>query len=470
MNVSVRLGFVPQPGPQTAFLKCPVDIVVYGGARGGGKTYASLGEFWIHAEDFAEHAVGLIVRRSREDLKDTIATAIRMYGNAARYSEKGNVFRFHNGARLNCAYLENDRDAENYQGWSLTRLYVEELTQFPMPDPVFKLLATLRSSAGIKPQMRCTCNPGGPGHSWVKEWIIDLGEYELTKDEESGLVRTFIPAKLDDNPALLGNDPNYVNRLRAVGSPELVRAWLDGDWTVIEGAFFPEFSVDRHVIQPFKIPDHWVKWRAMDWGSARPFSVGWYAHVQDDTVQDGKRLKRGAILRTAEWYGCSKPNVGLQLTAEQVAKGIVSRETVDGARMKIAYGVLDPSAFAVISGPSIAETMIRSGVTFRRADNTRRSTDKRMGGWDQVRNRLTGDADGNPMLFVFSTCRHLIRTLPMMQHDQYNPEDLDTEAEDHAVDELRYSCLSRPFHIRVEKPESKNPYLIANVFKLNSRH
>jgi hypothetical protein len=108
-----------------------------------------------------------------------------------------------NGARLNCAYLENDRDAENYQGWSLTRVYVEELTQFPMPDPVFKLLATLRSSKNIKPQMRCTCNPGGAGHGWVKEWIIDHGEYELVTDPESGLQRTFIPAKLADNPALL---------------------------------------------------------------------------------------------------------------------------------------------------------------------------------------------------------------------------------------------------------------------------
>ena len=469
MNVSVRLGFVPQPGPQTAFLKCPVDIVVYGGARGGGKTYASLGEFWIHAEDFAEHAVGLIVRRSREDLKDTIATAIRMYGNAARYSEKGNVFRFHNGARLNCAYLENDRDAENYQGWSLTRVYIEELTQFPLPDPVFKLLATLRSSAGIKPQMRCTCNPGGPGHGWVKEWIIDPGEYHLTKDEESGLTRTFIPAKLDDNPALLDNDPNYVNRLRAVGSPELVRAWLDGDWTVVEGAFFPEFAVDRHVVSPFQIPDHWTRWRAMDWGSAKPFSVGWYAHVHDDTVEHGKLLKRGAIVRYAEWYGCTKPNIGLQLTAEAVARGIVERETIDGKRTKMSYGVLDPSAFAVISGPSIAETLQRGGVHFRRADNTRRSTDKRMGGWDQVRNRLVGDVDGNPMLFVFATGRHLIRTLPMMQHDQYNPEDLDTEAEDHAVDELRYSCLSRPFHARKTQTDNRNPYLISNVFKLNSR-
>jgi hypothetical protein len=150
-----------------------------------------------------------------------------------------------------------------------------------------------------------------------------------------------------------------------------------------------------------------------------------------------------------------------------VARGIVYRETQGGRRQKMAYGVLDPSAFAVISGPSIAETLARHGAPFRRADNTRKSRDKRMGGWDQIRNRLKGDAEKNAMLFIFSTGRHLIRTLPLMQHDSYNPEDLDTEAEDHAVDELRYSCLSRPFGARLEKNEDKNPWLIRNVFKLD---
>jgi hypothetical protein len=334
---------------------------------------------------------------------------------------------------------------------------------------VFKLLATLRSSAGIKPQLRATCNPGGPGHGWVKEWIIDQGAYQLIEDDESHLVRTFIPAKVEDNPALLSNDPNYLNRLRAVGSPELVRAWLLGDWTVIQGAFFPEFTPDRHIIDPFDVPSHWIRWRAMDWGSAKPFSVGWYAHVGDTVERHGRLLPRGAIVRYAEWYGCSKPNVGLHMTAEQVARGIVSRETVDGVRTKMAYGVLDPSAFAVVSGPSIGETLGRHGAPFRRADNTRKSKDKRMGGWDQIRNRLKGDTDGHAMLFLFSTNRHLIRTLPMMQHDEYNPEDLDTEGEDHAVDELRYSCLSRPFHTRTTPLQDRNPYLIKNVFKLDAR-
>ena len=248
-NLRVEAGFVPQAGPQLAFIQCPADIVIYGGARGGGKTYASLGEFWIHAEDYGTAARGLMVRKTREDLKDAISVGNRMFGRAAAWREKGGFFQFTNGARLYCAYLETDRDAENYQGWSLTRVYVEELTQYATSGPIFRLLATLRSPEGVPCQMRATCNPGGAGHHWVRDWVIDNGPYTTTIDPETGLSRVFIPARVQDNPALLANDPNYVSKLKASGTPQLVRAWLEGDWNVIEGAFFPEFSIGaaRHL-------------------------------------------------------------------------------------------------------------------------------------------------------------------------------------------------------------------------------
>lgn len=464
----VRLGFVPQAGPQTAFIECPCDIVVFGGARGGGKTVGALGEFWIHAEQYGSDARGLMVRKTREDLKDTIAVAEQMYGTAARWTHDGSYFRFRNGARLYMAYLENDADAEHYQGWSLTRIYVEELTQFASSKPVFRLLGALRSAKGIRCQMRCTCNPGGPGHLWVKAWIIDHGPWTVVRDDEVGLTRVFIPSRLADNPELLLHDPNYINRLKAVGSQQLVKAWLDGDWAVIEGAFFEEFSETRHVVEPFEIPEDWTRYRAMDWGSAKPFSIGWYAVVQNDYRIQGKRLPRGAIVRYREWYGMklNQPNVGLKIPAEVVAKGIVTRET-NGHREPVAFGVLDPSAWNVVSGPSIAETMMRNGVTFRRADNIRVSHDRRMGGWDQVRQRLVGDEDGDPMLFIFSTGKHLIRTLPVLQHDPLNAEDLDTDMEDHAADELRYGCMARPFRKKLVNNEENNPLLVRNAFGLD---
>jgi hypothetical protein len=207
-----------------------------------------------------------------------------------------------------------------------------------------------------------------------------------------------------------------------------------------------------------------------DWGSAKPFSFGWYAVVQEDFNHDGRILPRGAIVRYREYYGMrpGRPNVGLKMTAEQVAMQIVAMETDEhGVRERINYRVLDPGAFNVVSGPSIGETMARAKVPFRRADNTRVSTTRRMGGWDQVRNRLDGDPDGRPMLYFFSTCYHMIRTLPVQQHDEHHAEDIDSEGEDHCVDELRYSCMSRPYIKRVVKAEDKNPLLVKNAFKLD---
>jgi hypothetical protein len=367
------------------------------------------------------------------------------------------------------AYLENDADAMNYQGWSLTRVYVEELTQYASSTGIFRLFATLRTTSGARCQFRATCNPGGPGHHWVKNWVIDNGPYKPVKDLETGLVRIFIPAKINDNPALLGNDPNYINRLKASGSPALVKAWLEGDWNIIEGAFFPEFDPSLHVITPPRIPLHWTRFRSMDWGSASPFSLGWWVVVQDDFIHDKRRLPKNAIIRYREWYGASGPNKGLRLPADAVAKEVVRRETDGkGFREPIAYGVMDPSAFQVVSGPSIGETFARQGVFFRRADNSRVSTAKRMGGWDQVRWRLRGDPDGDPMMFFVDHCRDSIRTLPMQQHDENRPEDLDTEGEDHAVDDIRYACMSRPFGSRAETTEDMNPLLIRNAFKLDA--
>lgn len=470
MSPSQRVEVIkPQKGPQTAFVECTgVDIVCYGGARGGGKSWAMALDFWLHAERYGADAKGLMLRKTREDLKDFVDLASRMYGNAARYMEKGNVFRFENGAKLFCAYLENERDAQAYQGWSLTRVYFDEATQLQSLDPILALLATLRSAKGVRGQMKITCNPGGPSHNAVKEMFVDNGPYNVVLDHETGVTRVFIPAKVTDNPALLAADPHYVDRLKAVGSPERVRAWLEGDWDVVEGSYFPEFSSARHVIPPFPIPSGWIKFRSMDWGSAAPFAVHWWAVCQEDTHQhDGRIIPRGALICYREWYGASKPNVGLKLTADEVAKGIVERETHGRLREHIAYGIADPACWSVISGPSIAETLLRNGAIFKKADNQRTSHDKRMGGWTEVRARLKGNTDGHPMIVFMDHCKAIIRTLPMLQHDPHNIEDVDTHGEDHAADSTRYAAMSRPYLARHPvDPHSKSPWLVANAFRL----
>ncbi|MBA3812266.1 MAG: hypothetical protein H0X27_11615, partial [Caulobacteraceae bacterium] len=258
------MTWAPQAGPQTAFVNSEDFEVVYGGARGGGKTDAALGDFALHAADHGAAARGLLVRRSRVALEPTIARARQIYRPfGATWQEAKSRFAWPCGAVLYFRYLDNDADADLYQGHDYSRVYVEELTQFPSPVPVDKLKATLRSAGGAPCGFRATCNPGGPGHNWVKARYIDAGPYQFI--EEDGLTRVFIPAKLADNPKLDQVDPGYRARLRQSGSAELVRAWLEGDWSVVEGAFFDRWS-NRNIVKPFTFPDWWARIRAFDWG------------------------------------------------------------------------------------------------------------------------------------------------------------------------------------------------------------
>ena len=446
----------PQPGPQTALLECPVFEVFYGGARGGGKTESSIGDWLQHSSLYGENAIGIFVRRKLTQLSEVIARTKQLFSKlGAKYNEQSKTWTMSNGARLKFVYLERDSDAEEYQGHSYTRIYVEELTNFPSPGPIDKLRATLRSGAGVPVGMRLTGNPGGPGHTWVKARYIDPApagykviteETELELDGETitvSLDRVFIPSKLGDNTLLIRNDPTYILRLRQSGSEALVRAWLEGDWSIVDGAFFDEWDEAKHVLPsgiviPRLLPGI-TRFRAFDWGSARPFSVGWYALLDRELELPGHDpLPKGALIKYREWYGASGINKGLKMDATLVAQGIVNREKGEIIR----YGAADPSIFIRDGGPSIAESMAIHKCMWRRADN------KRIVGAEQVRIRLVGEL-GRPMLYFLDCCVDSIRTIPVLQHDEKQPEDVDTDGEDHAYDETRYACMSRPWQPRV---------------------
>jgi hypothetical protein len=438
----------PQPGPQTLLVQCPVFEVFYGGARGGGKTEGSIGDWLLHANLYGENASGLFVRRTLIQLKDVIKRTHRRFPKiGARYNVQEKEWTFPNGAKLRFAYLERDADAENYQGHEFTRIYVEEATNFPSGETIAKLRACVRSTAGVQCGIRLTGNPGGPGHHWVKERYIKHGAYNVVTETEifdlpdgssrtATLDRVFIPAKISDNPKLLQNDPGYLMRLRQSGSAALVKAWLEGLWDSIEGGFFTEFSETLHVVHGNQaIPRHLTRFRAMDWGSARPFSIGWYAISDGKSLLGplGDKMPRGALYKFQEWYGMipGQPNKGIKLSANLVGRGVLARELPG---QTTTYGVADPSIFANNGGPSIGEMMLVEGCYWLRADNARQP------GWEQIRKRLSADP---PLLYFNEDCDDTIRTLPFLQHDEKDLEDLDTEAEDHAADETRYACMSR---------------------------
>ena len=448
-EIEQRIIWKPQLGPQTALIQCPVFEVFFGGARGGGKTDASIGDWLQHSNTYGKDAIGIFFRRKVVQLAEVIARTKQLFiPLGAKYHEQKKEWVMSTGARLKFAYLERDSDAEEYQGHSYTRVYIEEVTNFPSASPINKLKATLRSGAGVPVGLRLTGNPGGAGHNWVKARYIDPAPegYVVFQDKETlvkddgevqvvSLDRVYIPSRIGDNRILINNDPTYILRLRQSGSEQLVKAWLEGNWDIVDGAFFDEFSEALHVLPSSfanNIPDNALRFRAFDWGSARPFSVGWYA------LSDGEwGLPKNAIVKYREWYGASGPNKGLKMTADLVARGILERERGE----RIRYGVADPSIFVRDGGPSIAESMVVVGCSWKRADN------KRKAGWEALHQRLLGK-EGKPMLYFLENCEDTIRTLPVLQHDESDPEDLDSEAEDHAADELRYAIMSRPWLTR----------------------
>jgi hypothetical protein len=443
----------PQSKPQRALIRCPTGEVFMGGARGGGKTDAVLGKWALKEAAHGANFNAVMFRRTTVSSEDAIERSRQIYTPlGGKFNESKLLWRMPNGGRVAFAYLDTIADADEYQGRNLTDVWVEEAGQYPDPAPIDRLFGTMRSATGVPIQMILTGNPGGAGQHWIsaRYKLIPFPREPCTVEVEraSGIktIAAVIPARITDNVVLLDKDAGYVDRLRMVGSAALVKAWLEGDWSAIEGAFFDCWDTKKHVIAPFAVPKDWLRFRSFDWGSAAPFSVGWWAVAGDDH----KGIPRGALVRYREYYGADRSDRGLKMTIEEVARGILERDAGD----TITYSVADPAIFAEDGGPSRAEIFTRLGVHFNRGDNKRVSGAGAMGGWDEMRQRLKGQ-DGKPMLVVFETCPAFIRTVPVLPHDPKRAEDVDTSANDHVADEARYACMSRPWVPQKDAPEKR---------------
>jgi hypothetical protein len=471
--------WVPQPGPQLAALEADwCDELFYGGERGGGKSDFQLGFQEDGALRWKQHWRGIMFRKTNPELEELQARAMQIFpAEGATYRTQpsaaypfSNCWYWPSGATAKMRYIENEKDYGRYHGHQYTGISLDEVTEYASPNGLLKMLSTLRSAHGVPCRMRATGNPGGVGHIWVKGRYIDpCAAMVPYTDPETGFARMFVPSRLQDNRILMQADPGYRNRILAAtfGNEALRKAWLEGNWNIVAGAFFDCWS-KRLIVKPFAIPDDWTRFASGDWGSARPFSFGWWAVARDDLEIAEGIIPKGAMVRYREWYGCAdparNPNVGLKMVAEEVGRHIVHLEKCD----IISYRVLDPSAFSEDGGPSIAERIFRGSdtkVSFRRADNARVGSKGAMGGWDQVRSRMIGEADGEghsrPMIYCFDTCTDSIRTIPALQHDPDRIEDLDSDMEDHAADDWRYGCMSRPYSRAL--PPSSEPRFLSNA-------
>tara|TARA_R110002051_G_scaffold110491_1_gene183047 strand:+ start:1131 stop:2762 length:1632 start_codon:yes stop_codon:yes gene_type:complete len=423
--------FKPNSGPQTEFLAASEREVFYGGARGGGKSYAMLIDPLRYCSK-AQHRA-LLIRRTMPELRDLINHSQRLYGRAfpgAKWREQEKEWRFPSGAKIEFGYAENMTDVLRYQGQSYTWIGIDELPQYPSPDIFNFLRSSLRSvDKNIPVYLRATGNPGNIGSQWVREMFVEPAEpnkrFEIKIDTPVGtksITRRFIPAKLQDNPYLMQTDDYYI---MLASLPEVQRKqFLDGDWDAYDDSAFPEFSKVTHVVEPFEIPKGWYKFRAADWGYSSPACVLWFAVDYNNNLW----LYRELYVQ--------------KITADIFARKVLELEHQD----YINYGVLDSSTWAKRGdvGPSIAETMIRNGCRWRPSD---RSPKSRINGKLEIHKRLM-ITDKEPGIRVFKTCKNLVRTLSTLPLDKSNQEDVDTHAEDHAYDALRYGCMSRPTHPR----------------------
>ncbi len=440
---------------QKLFHGSECDEVLYGGAAGGGKSYAICWDAFLRCMTYpGTHAY--LFRRTIPELEMTLVrTMLQIVPKAlGKYTAGTHEMKFVNGSVAHFCFLQNEGDGLlRYQGAEIHWLYFDELTHFT--KAMYDYLRTrLRAERklGIVPCVRCASNPGGPGHAWVKARFVDPthGGREIREIVvESSVLGTkavrrveYIPARPTDNPHIT---KDYIVELEQ--KPEaLKRALLMGEWDAFDGQAFPEFTDDpahygdglyTHVIEPFEIPYHWPRYVSFDHGYTRPYSFGVWAVDEE-----------GRAYRYKELYGCvsGEANAGVQQPPGEIARelaNLLESEMREGLRVT---GVADPAIWDRSRGMSVEE-QIRSGfggVTFRKGDNTR------LPGKMQLHERLKFGGDGRPMLYVFRTCRDFIRTVPALTYDSRRPEDIDTAGEDHIYDETRYFLMSRPIAPRAE--------------------
>lgn len=450
------VGWEPQPGPQTILLKCPADEIFFGGARGGGKSSGVQGDWLTHGNQYGRYARGIIFRKTYPEFEEILDQTHQVFPRfTGRYLVSKRTWIFRNGATLKLRYLEKQNDHNRYLGHQYTWMGFEELGSWPTSDPIDALKGALRSPHGVPIRWLATGNPGGAGHNWIKARFIDPAPpLTMHQDPVTKVWRVFIPAKLSDNKILMQNDPGYADRLRGVGAAWLVEAWLSGNWDIVAGGMFDDvWRREIHVIPPFEIPKTWRIDRAFDWGSSKPFSVGWWAESDGSQAPNGKHYPKGTLFRIGEWYGWNgkKPNEGLRMLAVEIARGIRDRE--QRMKLPIQVGPADPSIFAAENGVCIANDMALppGSIRWEPADA---SPGSRKTGWERIRKMLKASLKHpmeEPGLFVFETCRQFIRTVPLLPRDLKDPDDVDTDAEDHIGDETRYRVMQVRRQVQAQK-------------------
>lgn len=420
-RVTLDLG-TPNP-KQAQFFESRTLYTAYGGARGGGKSWAVRTKAVGGAVRWDKIKI-LIVRRTYPELRENhIAPMLQMVPNTiAQYNDGTKTLTFWNGSIIKFGHAQSLTSLETeYQGQEYDWIFLDEATQFSEDE--FRVLGgCLRGVSKVPKRFYLTCNPGGIGHTWVKRLFIDR-EFKTNcanpEENEDPNDYSFIFASVDDNEILLKHSPAYLKQLASL--PEKLRAaHRYGDWDALSGAYFDEFSKAKHVVdQPFEIPAGWLKYRAFDYGLDM-LACYWIA-----VSPEGRHYVYREFCRS-------------DLNVQDAAQAIKDN-TLDGERTEITFAPPDMWSRQRESGKSIAETFMLCGVPIVKASNNR------VQGHLMVKEMLAMREDGEPGIMFFPCCRELLKSLPIIQADDNNPNDCAKEPHflTHSVDALRYYCISR---------------------------
>jgi hypothetical protein len=493
---TIDIDYVPQPKQRQLSL-CPANEILYGGAAGPGKSHAIRYEALIWANRIPELQVYLFRRTYPELEKNHILPILLDWGEQyGQYYEQKKRYILPNNSMIHFCHAQHEKDVMLYHGAEIQLLVIDELSTFSEWQYVYlrnRVRSTLDIPAEYKhkiPGIIAGSNPGGPGHEFCKRCFVDFcridaqeaeqrridpsdhvyehhGKDEqnityyglrLASDDEGGMVRAYIPGVLQDNPILMSKDPGYIKRVKAM--PEPYRsAYLYGDWEIFIGQMF-NFNSRDHVCVPHPIPPAAPLSFSFDWGFGKPFSCNWFYTDADNR-----------IFLFTEWYGWTGvPDQGLRLTDSQVAEGIINHEKAAGLRTqeggmvvdgftcgvpkkRIEY-ILSPDCFSRKpdykgggQGPSTAEVFAKYGINGYPGDATRDQKIK------QFHERLRVKEGEVPMFQVFDTCKQFIRTIPLLQQDENNPEEVDTKLEDHCFDAVALMFMSRPVSMELPRPK-----------------
>lgn len=422
----------------------PATEILYGGAAGGGKSFL----LRVSGIRWCENVPGVQVylfRRTFPDLRDNHLRgpknlfellAPSLSDGSVVYNKKDNEFIWvKTKSRFVLCHCQHEDDVVKYQGAEIHVLLPDELTHFT--EYQYRFLRSRVRCVGIKipeqfksylPRIEAGSNPGSVGHKWVKEMFIHE-PFKIWKanEKDGGMLRQYVPAKVEDNPTMMEEDPQYLDRLSGLGSETLVRAMRDADWEIFAGQYFSEWRREHHIYEPFDIPKEWPRIRAIDWGYSDPLCCLWGAIGNDNHIWIYRELYKN------------------RLTDSEYAEQINSLSKYpDGTDERIEYTVGDPGSFWVKNpdtGVARWETYALNKVHIIKADNSR------VNGWSRVREylKLRDYQNGlTPWVHISRDCTNLIRTLPELVHDQNKVEDIADGMEDHAPDSLRYLLQSRP--------------------------